>query len=88
MSTQPASPFHVVVQRIDYGFDAVLESRKQMDGDGLIHKPVVGRAVLVGMRTVNHPPPVKKRMADAQQRYRGADRDQSGKSAPQTTQSL
>lgn len=63
----------------DYGFDAVLESRKQMDGDGLIHKPVVGRAVLAGMRTgmrlVNHLPPVKKRMADAQQRYRGADRD-------------
>ncbi len=65
-------------QMIDYGFDAVLESRKQMDGDGLIHKPVVGRAVLAGMRTgmriVNHLPPIKKRMADAQQRYRGADR--------------
>lgn len=63
----------------DYGFDAVIESRKQMDGDGLIHRPVVGRAVLAGMRTgmrvINHLPPVKKRMADAQQRYRGADRD-------------
>jgi len=63
----------------DYGFDAVIESRKQMDGDGLIHKPVVGRAVLAsmrsGMRLVNHLPPLKKRMAAAQQRNRGADRD-------------
>jgi 2-polyprenyl-6-methoxyphenol hydroxylase-like FAD-dependent oxidoreductase len=65
----------------DYGFDAVIESRKQMDGDGLIHRPVVGRAVLAGMRTsmrvVNHLPPLKKRMADAQASYRGHDREEA-----------
>jgi 2-polyprenyl-6-methoxyphenol hydroxylase-like FAD-dependent oxidoreductase len=65
----------------DYGFDAVVESRKQMDGDGPIRRPVVGRAVLAGMRTgmriVNRLPPVKRRMADAQQRYRGADREET-----------
>lgn len=64
---------------IAYGFDAVLKSRDQMDGAALIHKPVVGRAVLAGMRAsmrlVNHLPPLKQRMADALQRSRGADRD-------------
>lgn len=62
-----------------YGFDAVLKSREQMDGNGAIHKPVIGRAVLAGMRTgmrlVNHTPPLKKRMAESMERYRGADRD-------------
>jgi len=65
---------------IDYGFDAVLASRKQMDGNGLIHKPVIGRAVLAGMRAgmraVNHLPPLKRRMADIQDRYRGAGREE------------
>ena len=64
---------------IDYGFDAVLKSREQMDGNALIHKPVVGRAALAGMRTgmrlVNHLTPVKRRMAEGLERYRGADRD-------------
>jgi 2-polyprenyl-6-methoxyphenol hydroxylase-like FAD-dependent oxidoreductase len=64
---------------IDYGFDAVLKSRQQMDGNALIHKPVVGRAVLAGMRTgmrlVNHVPPLKQRATDSLLRYRGADRD-------------
>jgi len=64
---------------IDDGFDAVLASRKQMDGNGLIHKPVVGRVVLAsmraGLRAVNHLPPLKRRMADAQDRYRGAGRE-------------
>jgi len=64
---------------IEYGFDAVLKSREQMDGNALIHKPVVGRAALAGMRTgmrlVNHLPPVKRRMAEGLERYRGADRD-------------
>jgi 2-polyprenyl-6-methoxyphenol hydroxylase-like FAD-dependent oxidoreductase len=65
-------------QMREYGFDAVLKSREQMDGDGLIHKPFVGRAVLAGMRAgmrvVNHLPPLKRRMADDLERYRGADR--------------
>ncbi|HEX3791804.1 MAG TPA: NAD(P)/FAD-dependent oxidoreductase [Pseudonocardiaceae bacterium] len=66
-------------QMIDYGFDAVLTSRKQFSADDPIHKPVVGRLVLAGMRTgmrvVNHLPPVKRRMAESEQRYRGKDRE-------------
>jgi hypothetical protein len=77
-------------QMIQYGFDAVVKSRKQLDGNGAIHRPVVGRAVLAGMRTgmrlVNHLPPIKRRMAQAQQRYRGADRQaawpESGRRSP------
>jgi hypothetical protein len=64
---------------ITYGFAAVLASRKQMDGRDPIHKPVVGRLVLAGMRTgmrfVNAVPPLKRWMADEQQRFRGADRE-------------
>jgi 2-polyprenyl-6-methoxyphenol hydroxylase-like FAD-dependent oxidoreductase len=64
---------------IGYGFDAVLKSRAQMDGNAPLHKPVIGRAVLAGMRTgmrlVNHLPPAKQRMAESMVRYRGADRE-------------
>jgi 2-polyprenyl-6-methoxyphenol hydroxylase-like FAD-dependent oxidoreductase len=63
---------------IEYGFDAVLKSRAQMTADDPIHKPVVGRLALAGMRTamraVNHLPPVKRRMRDSMLAYRGADR--------------
>jgi 2-polyprenyl-6-methoxyphenol hydroxylase-like FAD-dependent oxidoreductase len=63
---------------IEYGFDAVARSRQQMDGNGLIHQPIVGRVVLegmrAGMRVVNHLPPLKQRMAEGLQRERGADR--------------
>jgi 2-polyprenyl-6-methoxyphenol hydroxylase-like FAD-dependent oxidoreductase len=63
---------------IAYAFDAVVKSRQQMDGDALMHKPVVGRLALAGMRTgmrlVNHIPPLKQRMADNLSRDRGADR--------------
>jgi 2-polyprenyl-6-methoxyphenol hydroxylase-like FAD-dependent oxidoreductase len=65
----------------DYGFDAVLKSRAQMDGNAAIHKPIIGRLALAGMRTgmrvVNHVPPLKRRMAASQQRYRGADREEN-----------
>lgn len=65
-------------QMVDYGFEAVVASRKQMDGGDLIHRPVVGRLVLAGMRTgmraVNHLPPVKRRMLESQERYRGHNR--------------
>ena len=68
----------------EYGFAAVLESRKQMDGRSALHKPVVGRVMLAamrsGMRFVNHMPPLKRRMADDQRRFRGADR-----SSPQSS---
>lgn len=63
---------------ITYGFDAVARSLKSMSGDDPIHRPVVGRAVLAGMRTgmrvVSHLPPVKRRMVQAQLAFRGHDR--------------
>lgn len=66
-------------QMRDYGFDAVRKSREQMDGNALIHKPIVGRAVLAGMRTsmrvVNAVPPLKRRMTEDMRRYRGAERE-------------
>jgi 2-polyprenyl-6-methoxyphenol hydroxylase-like FAD-dependent oxidoreductase len=58
--------------------------RVGIDPDGsralhAIHKPVIGRAVLAGTRTgirvVNHLSAMKKRMLDAQQRDRGAERE-------------
>ena len=65
-------------QMREYGFDAVLKSREQMDGNGAIHKPIIGRAVLAGMRTgmrvVNAVPPLKRRMVDNMMQYRGAER--------------
>ena len=66
-------------QMRDYGFDAVMKSREQMDGDGLIHKPVVGRVALegmrAGMRIVDHLPSLKRRMTENMLRYRGAERE-------------
>ncbi|MEU4602440.1 NAD(P)/FAD-dependent oxidoreductase [Kribbella sp. NPDC023972] len=63
---------------IEYGFDAVIKSRAQMTADDPVHKPVVGRLALAGLRTamraVNHLPPVKRRMRDSMLAYRGADR--------------
>jgi len=65
---------------IEYGFDAVIKSRAQMTSADPVHKPVVGRVALAGMRTamrtVNHLPPVKRRMRDSMLAYRGADRDE------------
>jgi 2-polyprenyl-6-methoxyphenol hydroxylase-like FAD-dependent oxidoreductase len=65
---------------VEYGFDAVLKSRKQISGDDPIHKPVVGRIVLAltrtALRVVNHTPPLKRAMANGMLRYRGHDRDQ------------
>lgn len=63
----------------DYAFAAVEKSLEQMDGQALVHKPVIGRAVLeltrAGMRVVNHLPPLKRRMAASLERERGAHRD-------------
>ncbi|MFK4086586.1 FAD-dependent oxidoreductase [Kribbella sp. NPDC020789] len=65
---------------IEYGFDAVLKSRAQMTSDDPVHKPVIGRLALAGMRTamrtVNHLPPVKRRMRESMLAYRGADREE------------
>ncbi|MEU4392852.1 NAD(P)/FAD-dependent oxidoreductase [Kribbella sp. NPDC023855] len=68
------------VEMIDYAFEAVIKSREQMDAGDPMHKPVVGRLVLAGMRTamriVNHLPPVKRRMRDSMLADRGAGRDE------------
>jgi 2-polyprenyl-6-methoxyphenol hydroxylase-like FAD-dependent oxidoreductase len=53
-------------EMIKYGFEAVLASREQMDGNGAIHKPVIGRIVLAFLRTflrvTNAVPVLKRRM--------------------------
>lgn len=51
-------------EMIKYGFEAVLASRQQMDANGAIHKPVIGRIALAFMRTflrVTNAVPVLKR---------------------------
>jgi 2-polyprenyl-6-methoxyphenol hydroxylase-like FAD-dependent oxidoreductase len=62
----------------EYGFAAVLESRKYMDGAAAVHRSgprgalarAMGRTV---MRTLNHLPPVKRRMVAAEAAFRTAD---------------
>jgi 2-polyprenyl-6-methoxyphenol hydroxylase-like FAD-dependent oxidoreductase len=70
------------VQMRDYAYEAVEKSREQMDGNGLIHKPVIGRVMLegmrAGMRIANHLPPIKRRMAEGLTRERGAGREEPG----------
>jgi 2-polyprenyl-6-methoxyphenol hydroxylase-like FAD-dependent oxidoreductase len=65
---------------IDYGFDAVVKSRAQMTSADPVHKPVIGRLALAGMRTamrtVNNVPALKRRMRESMLAYRGADRDE------------
>jgi len=64
----------------DYGYEAVLKSRDQMDGRALIHKPVVGRVLLALQRTVmriiNATPPLKRKMRDSVENFRGAQRQE------------
>ena len=61
-----------------YSTEAVKESLAQMNSKALIHKPVVGRVILAGQRTmmrvVNHLPPVKRRFEVALNKSRGLDR--------------
>jgi hypothetical protein len=61
-----------------YSTEAVKESLAQMDSKALIHKPVVGRVILTGQRTmlrvVNHLPPVKQKFELALSKSRGLDR--------------
>ncbi|WP_248925809.1 FAD-dependent oxidoreductase [Paenibacillus hamazuiensis] len=68
-------------EMIKYGFEAVIDSRKQMDDNTVMHKPVVGRIALAcmrtGMRMVNHLPPLKKKMAANLSHSRGANRESS-----------
>lgn len=59
---------------LEYSRKVVLESRQQMDARDVIHKPVVGRAVLAlirtGMRIVNHLPILKRLMQEKAMRLR------------------
>lgn len=65
---------------IAYATVAVKESLKQMDGSAPIHKPVIGRVVLAGMRagmrTMNHLSPLKTRMEEKQLAFRGHGREE------------
>jgi 2-polyprenyl-6-methoxyphenol hydroxylase-like FAD-dependent oxidoreductase len=65
------------VEMLRYSTEAVLESRKQMNANDLIHKPVLGRvqlaAMRAGMRVVNAIPALKKRITDNVLRVRGAN---------------
>jgi hypothetical protein len=49
-----------------------------MNSEALIHKPVIGRVILAGqrsmMRVVNHLPPVKQKFELALSKSRGLDR--------------
>jgi hypothetical protein len=69
----------------EYAFDAVEKSLEQMDGRALVHKPVIGRAMTeltrVGMRAVNHLPPLKRRMTASLREERGATRGSSSQAA-------
>jgi 2-polyprenyl-6-methoxyphenol hydroxylase-like FAD-dependent oxidoreductase len=62
-----------------YGFHAVAESRKQFDSGDALHRPVVGRMALgamrTGLRVVNNVPMLKRRMIQAENRFRGAEQE-------------
>lgn len=64
-------------EMLEYSARAVLESRKQMDANGLSHRPVLGRiqlAVMRGaLRLINAVPALKRRMEDAETRLRKID---------------
>ena len=62
----------------EYGFAAVLESRKYMDGAAAVHRPGLRGALARGMartvmRTLNHIPAVKRKMAESETAFRSAD---------------
>ncbi|RJQ69960.1 FAD-dependent monooxygenase [Pseudonocardiaceae bacterium YIM PH 21723] len=68
-------------QMIEYSSEAVRASLKQMSGSDPIHRPVIGRVVLAGMRLamriINAVPSIKRKLERSQQEFRGKDRDQS-----------
>ncbi len=63
----------------DYGYKAVLKSRAQMDGHAPLHRPYIGRLLLAGqrsmMRTINALPPLKRKMSQSLENFRGAARE-------------
>jgi 2-polyprenyl-6-methoxyphenol hydroxylase-like FAD-dependent oxidoreductase len=65
------------VEMLRYSTEAVLESRKQMNANDMIHKPIVGRIQLAamrsGMRVVNAVPALKRRITEKVLRVRAAN---------------
>ncbi|MBO0684735.1 MAG: FAD-dependent monooxygenase [Candidatus Dormibacteraeota bacterium] len=59
---------------IQYGFEAVEESLKQMTDEGAVHHPLWGGPALAGtkamLRLVDRVPPMKRRMAESETRLR------------------
>jgi 2-polyprenyl-6-methoxyphenol hydroxylase-like FAD-dependent oxidoreductase len=62
----------------EYGFEAVLESRKQMNAADPTHKPVIGRVMLAMFRTflrvTNAVPALKRKFVAKETESRGKDR--------------
>ncbi|MEU5236491.1 FAD-dependent oxidoreductase [Streptomyces lydicus] len=63
-----------------YAWDAVIKSRAQMDGHSVMHRgDLIGTLARTGMRaamrTMNHLPPVKRKIALAESSFRGAGRE-------------
>jgi 2-polyprenyl-6-methoxyphenol hydroxylase-like FAD-dependent oxidoreductase len=87
-----AAVSHYEAKMINYGFDAVLKSRKQMTNADPIHKPMIGRIMLALMRTamrvVNHVPALKQRMAHSMLEYRGSGRDIADFVLPEPTSAV
>jgi hypothetical protein len=56
-----------------------------MNGDGIMHKPVVGRIALGAMRavmrTINHIPPARRRLGGSHRAFRDQDGPQAHASA-------
>jgi hypothetical protein len=66
-------------EMLGYSSKAVIESRKQMDSNDLIHLPVIGRVLLAAIRTsmrlVNRVPMLKRNMLDSATKLRKIEED-------------
>jgi len=64
-------------EMLRYSSEAVLESKKQMDANDMIHKPILGRiqlmAMRISMRVVNAVPMLKRRITQSLRRSRAAE---------------
>jgi hypothetical protein len=63
-------------EMLRYSSEAVLESKKQMDANDMIHKPILGRvqlmAMRISMRVVNAVPMLARRITQSLRRSRAA----------------
>ena len=77
-------------EMLTYSKKAVLESKKQMDANGVIHKPVIGRIQLAlaraGIRTVNAIPALKRKMTEQRLRLRHLEEVKASLGATKTVQ--